>query len=396
MRIALLGDFDTFLFRGVERPISRSYYRLSPGLNLARGFTELGVRDIHYLVVTPEVDELTVDEGPFGTLHRIPNPRGSGSATFFLWRRHLILKELARIQPDIVHGQGTEAECAFTAVTSPYPHVITFHGIMHRVHQITPPPLFSLSHVPRWMEKIVVRKVQNVISISQDVEDFLRESKSPARSYRIPNAMAPCFFGVEPAPREDGRYAILYVGEIQQRKGLIYLVEALARLRDSFPDSLVLRVIGPSKDSYKQAVEQRATELKVDRQIEWLGTQREQVVAEVLARSDLLALPSFWENMPMSIGEALAAGVPVVSTSVAGIPDWVDHGKTGLLVKPGDPVELADAIRVLLQDSALRHSMGTAGRARALAAYAPRVVAKKTLEVYETICQGKRSESPRN
>src|ERR1039457_6950421 len=155
MRTALLGDFDTFLFRGVERPLSHSCYRLSPGLNLGRGFAELGVRDIHYLVVTPEVDQVTVDEGPFGKLHRIPCPRGSGSATFFLWRRHLILKELARIQPDIVHGQGTEAEYAFTAVTSPYSHVITFHGIMARVHQVTPPPLFSLNHVPRWMEKIV-------------------------------------------------------------------------------------------------------------------------------------------------------------------------------------------------------------------------------------------------
>src|SRR5258708_6689241 len=81
----------------------------------------------------------------------------------------------------------------------------------------------SLTHVPRWMEKIVVHKAQHVISISQDVEDFLRESKSPARSYRIPNAMAPCFFEVEAAPREDGRHAVLYVGEIQKRKGLIYL-----------------------------------------------------------------------------------------------------------------------------------------------------------------------------
>src|ERR1700722_8371054 len=122
MRIAQLGDFDTFLFRGVERPLSHSYYRLSPGLNLARGFTELGVRDTHYLVVTPEVDQVTVDEGPFGTLHRIPSPRGSGSTSLFLWRRHLILKELARIQPDIVHGQGTEAEYALTGVPFPYPH----------------------------------------------------------------------------------------------------------------------------------------------------------------------------------------------------------------------------------------------------------------------------------
>ena len=387
MRIALLGDFDTFLFRGVERPLSHSCYRLSPGLNLARGFAELGFRDFHYLVVTPEVNQVTVDEGPFGTLHRIPQPRASGSATFFVWRRHLILKELARIQPDIVHGQGTEAEYALTAVTSPFPHVITFHGIMDRVQRVTPPPLFSLNRVPRWTEKYVVRRVQNVISISQDVEDFLHECKSPARSFRIPNAMAPCFFEVTAEPRATGQHTILYVGAIQPRKGLLYLVEALARLRDSFPNSLTLRVIGSSNDSYKQVVEQRAMELKVDHLIEWLGVQQEPRVAQELARSDLLVLPSFWENMPMCIGESLAAAVPVVSTRVAGIPNWVDHGKTGLLVKPGDPVELADAIGKLLRDEPIRRAMGVAGHAKATAEYLPRVVAAKTLTVYETICR---------
>lgn len=387
MRIALLGDFDTFLFRGQERPLSRSYYRLSPALNLARGFAELGIQDIHYLVVTPEVDQLTVDEGPFGMLYRIPRPRGSGSATFFLWRRHLILKELAKIRPDVVHGQGTEQEYGFTAATSPYRNVLTMHGILDRVLRVTPPPLFSLSHVPRWLEKYVVRKVQNVISISQDVEDFLRECQSPARSFRIPNAMAPVFFKVEPAPREAGRYSVLYVGEIQPRKGLIHLVEALGRLRESFGETLVLRVVGTLKGDYKDLVQKRAVDLKVDHLIEWLGVQQEPRVAQELARSDLLVLPSFWENMPMCIGEALAAAVPVISTRVAGIPNWVDHGKTGLLVKPGDPVELADAIGRLLRDEPLRRAMGAAGRAKAAAEYLPRVVAEKTLAVYETICR---------
>src|SRR5881397_9126 len=101
MRTALLGDFDTFLFRGVERPLERSYYRLSPGLNLARGFRELGLKDVHYFVVTPEVDKTTVDDGPFCVLHRIPRPAFTGSATFFLWRRHLLHRELAKLRPDI-------------------------------------------------------------------------------------------------------------------------------------------------------------------------------------------------------------------------------------------------------------------------------------------------------
>src|SRR5258706_15558548 len=133
---------------------------------------------------------------------------------------------------------------------------------MHCVLKHAPPPLFSLNHVPRWIEKLVVRKARNVISISRDVEDFLRDRKSLARSFPIPNAMAPCFFEGTAEPRPTGQYALLYVGAIEPRKGLLYLVEALARLRDSFPDSLTLRVIGSSSDSYKQSVVERAAALK--------------------------------------------------------------------------------------------------------------------------------------
>ncbi len=319
MRIALLGDFDTFLFRGVERPHARPCYRLSPGLNLARGFAELGIRDIHYLVVTPEIDRLTVDDGPFGKLHRIPQPRGSGSATFFLWRRHLIRKELARIQPDIVHGQGTEAEYAFTAVTSPYPNIITVHGIMHRVHRVNPPPLLSLNHVPRWIEKFVVHCAGNVICLSQEVEHFFKERGSRARCHFIPNAVAPCFFEVQPQPRAEDGFTLLFVGSIYPLKGLLYLIEALAESQQKFGVKLQLRIVGQTGGGaegveYETGLRRRAEELHIADRIQWLGVLKERDVAGQLAQSDVLVLPSFQETLPMAVAEAMAAGVPVIAT----------------------------------------------------------------------------------
>jgi glycosyltransferase involved in cell wall biosynthesis len=389
MRIALLGDFDTYLFRGVERPPALGQYRLSPGLNLARGFRELGVKDLHFLVCTPEVQQVAIDEGPFGTLHRVPQPKFSGSSTFFLWRRHLLLRQLKRIAPDIVHGQGTEEAYALTAVTSPYPHVITFHGIISRVHEIEPPPFFSLSHAARFAERIVARKARHVISISQEVENFLQRQRSRAITYRIPNAMAPCFFEARPA-RDPSHFNLLYVGAIQPRKGLLYLIEAFASAQPRLGRELRLRVIGPAVSgadaAYGESVRTRAAELKVAERIEWLGVQREPGVAQALAASDVLVLPSFWENMPMCIGESMAAGVPVISTRAAGIPDWVEHGKTGLLVAPGKSNELADALVQLLSDPALSQKLVTAAQAKARAEYAPQVVAQKTLAVYEKIC----------
>ncbi len=143
MRIALAGDFDTYVVRGLERPPPLLPYRLSPGLNLLRGFREIGVKDLHILISTSEVRAPVVEEGPEGIVHHPPRPPASGSATFFLWRRHLILDELRRIQFDILHGQGPELECGLTAVTSPYPNVVTFHGIMYRVQEVVPAHAFE-------------------------------------------------------------------------------------------------------------------------------------------------------------------------------------------------------------------------------------------------------------
>ena len=390
MRIALVGDFDTYLFRGLPRPESSPQCRLSPGLNLARGFRDAGAKDIHYLVVTPEVKEVAVDEGPFGVLHRVPCPPLSGSATFFVRRRQLLLKELGRLRPDIVHGQGSEDAYALTAVTSPYPHVVTFHGVMHRVLEVEPVPLFSLLQVPRLLEKVVARKARHVISISHEVEDFLRRYHSSAKTYRLPNAMAPCFFEVERSPRGNpDRYQLIYVGGIQPRKGLLYAVEALAAAQLRLGKPVYLQVIGPTSRGanavYENAVRARAAELNVANQVTWMGILNELVVAQAMAASDALVLPSFWENMPMCVGEAMSAGLPVVSTRAAGIPDWVDHGQTGWLVEPGRSDELADALVQLLSDAALRERIGAAGRAKARAQYLPRVVAEKTLGVYREI-----------
>jgi glycosyltransferase involved in cell wall biosynthesis len=205
--------------------------------------------------------------------------------------------------------------------------------------------------------------------------------------------MGQCFFEIKTIERPLNQPALLFVGHVGPRKGLLYLIEALAMLADH---SVTLCVIGPTGSDYARTVRQRATASGISDLIEWLGVQNERGVADPLARSDLLVLPSFWGNMPMCIGEASAAGVPVVSTRAAGIPDWVDEGKAGLLVPPGNSADLANAIRTLLTDASLRQLMETAARAKALAQYSPPVVAEKTLRVYEDILSATGQPAGRN
>ena len=104
-------------------------------------------------------------------------------------------------------------------------------------------------------------------------------------------------------------------------------------------------------------------------------------VAAVLAASDIFALPSHFEGLPMSVIEAMLCGLPVVATDIRGPREQVVDGQTGLLVPPATVAPLAEALRRLALDAALRARMGEAGRTRAVSLYDERVVVARTLDV---------------
>ena len=90
-------------------------------------------------------------------------------------------------------------------------------------------------------------------------------------------------------------------------------------------------------------------------------------IPEILAASDIFVLPSRWEGLPLTIIEAMMAGLPVVASQVGGVPELVEEGKSGFLVEPRNPHRLAEALSPLLDDPELRFRLGQAGRQRALA-----------------------------
>ena len=90
----------------------------------------------------------------------------------------------------------------------------------------------------------------------------------------------------------------------------------------------------------------------------------------------------------MCIGEAMAAGLPVISTTAAAITEMVEHEVTGLVVEPGNVLQLSGALCRVIANPILRAAIGNAGRTKALRFYTPRVVAEKTLTLYEKINKG--------
>lgn len=170
--------------------------------------------------------------------------------------------------------------------------------------------------------------------------------------------------GVEPARYDAGEDPVetnlLFVGRLAPVKGLPILLRALEPLKAEFP-KIHLTVIGDGPG--RKALEKQTKKAGLAENVSFAGYKSQSEVAEALAASDLFVLPSFAEGVPVVLMEAMAARRPVVTTHIAGIPELVTDGASGLLVPPGNPHALADAIGKILANPARATAMGIAGRA---------------------------------
>lgn len=171
--------------------------------------------------------------------------------------------------------------------------------------------------------------------------------------------------GVEP-----GRYAeagdragnrLLFVGRLAAVKGLPVLFEALKAVIARRPDTY-LTLIGDGPDRAMLETEARA--MGLSDHVTFAGYKSQSEVAEVLQQVDALVLPSFAEGVPVVLMEAMAAGLPVVATQIAGIPELVEQGESGILVPPGDEKALEAAILRVLSHPVKAADMGARGRAK--------------------------------
>jgi glycosyltransferase involved in cell wall biosynthesis len=162
---------------------------------------------------------------------------------------------------------------------------------------------------------------------------------------------------------------VLAAGRLVDKKGFDVLIEACALLRDrGIPFTCRIVGEGPRRRALARAVQRRGLEPVVALQA-WASTDE---VIRLLAKARAFVAPSRIgrsgdrDGIPNVVLEAMAAGRPVVSTAVSGIPEAVVDGVTGLLVAPGDATALADALEKVLTDAALARSLGAAGFHRAI------------------------------
>ncbi len=187
-------------------------------------------------------------------------------------------------------------------------------------------------------------------------------------------------YGVDP-----GRPLVVFVGRITRQKGLPVLLRAAALLD---PDSQLMLCAG-QPDTAELAAEVTALvqDLRDSRSgVIWLsGMLARREVIQLLSHATVFVCPSLYEPLGIVNLEAMACSTAVVASRVGGIPEVVADGQTGLLVPPGDPAALADAINALVRDQALAAAMGRRGRERAVAEFDWAGIAAQTLGLYQEL-----------
>jgi glycosyltransferase involved in cell wall biosynthesis len=213
---------------------------------------------------------------------------------------------------------------------------------------------------PRWhwlAQRVAHHAAQRVVVPSESVARVAGERSdiSAAKLVVIPNALdADRFSGITPQWREGTPFPVGFIGRLDPVKRVGDLVEATGILGPA----IHLHIFG--EGSERPAIERLVAARKLgDRVVLHGATDRPE---DALAQVGVLVLPSEAEGFGLVLIEAMAAGVPVVATRVPGIVDVVGHERTGLLVEPARPGELAMAIRRIMSDAPLRSRLIAAGR----------------------------------
>jgi phosphatidylinositol alpha-mannosyltransferase len=359
MRIALACPYAWDAAGGVQTHVRQ----------LAAHLDDLGHR---VLVLTPAFDR-PVDEHVRAVGRPVRIPYNESVAPVAPWPPVFtaVRDALRAFRPDVVHVHEpmVPGPSMFAALSSTAPVVATFHAYAHRSRllDVAAPALR-----PVW------RRLDVRVAVSEAAAGFVEDRFRGDGIRVIPNgADVELFASAEPASLPEER-RILFVNRLDRRKGFPVMVESFRRLAADRPDVLLV-VAGDGED--RGAVSELPIALRA--RVIMLGAVPHDDLPPYHAASEVFAAPATGrESFGIVLVEAMAAGLPVVASDIAGYREVVRHGVEGILIPPRDPGALAEALRTVLDDPEAARRLGAAGRDRARR-YSWDVVARELVGVYE-------------
>ncbi len=389
IRVALIGEYpvdENAIHAGGVQSVTHV---------LAHALARRPEIDCHVVCATrnPGTTHRRVGELHVHFVPRLPLPR---LATCRVDDVPRLVRVVRSIRPHVVHGQGQDRH-GLAAIHTGFPTVITPHGVifletpMLKHHALDVAGMLK-QQLMDGMEREVFRRAEDMIIISRYLPEIYG-SLLTARPHFIENPIEEAFFRIRRAP-EPGR--LLFAGTVVPRKRVADIVRAVevakraaetaAGSRPEWCASLQLRIVGPLVDPASEAqVRELVDKLALEEHVTLTGPLSQSDLLEEYSRAEALLLASREETAPQVIAQAMACGLPTVSSAVGGVPYMVRDGETALLFPLGDVEACAGQIRRLLEDEGLRSGMAERIRQEARRRFHPDAVAEQTAAVYREL-----------
>ncbi|MCC6347311.1 MAG: glycosyltransferase family 4 protein, partial [Nitrospirales bacterium] len=220
-----------------------------------------------------------------------------------------------------------------------------------------------------------------VVAVSEFNRDYLAERhRVPREKIRVIRCGIDTDLFRPHGAEEEKDIDVITVARLHPVKGLPYLVRACRILKEERPG---LRCVVIGEGGERASLQRMIHEEGLAENVSLLGSRPPEEVVQYISRSRVFVLPSTSEAMPVALMEALACGVPVVATKVRGIPELVEEGVNGYLVKPRHSRLLAGKISLLLEDGEQRERMGRAGRGRVVRDFNLKTETGRLRELFE-------------
>jgi len=367
-----------------KRDHDRDYSNPRPGFGTApaallQGFAKLPEVEIHIVCCTQKPLASPEKIAPNIFYHSLLVPKMGWMRTFYSGCILAARKKLREIQPDLVHGQGTERDCAISAVFSGFPNVLTLHGNMRLIAQVNSAPPFSFLWLSARLERLVLPRTDGVVCITNYTREAVRNLARA--TWLLPNAVEEGLFNVRAAPDTSAPPVGLCIGSVCLRKNQNAFIRALDPLAKE-KKFKILFASDPPAGLYGEEFIQLIRERPWCEHIGFIN--REQLKIQ-LASASFVVLPTVEDNCPMVVLEAMAAGVPAMASNVGGVPDLIEDGKTGLLCDPARPASFREGIEKLLTDRSYVQRLADNAKVEAQRRFHPEVIARKHLEIYREV-----------
>ena len=377
MKIALVSPYDFAYPGGVCNHISC----------LEQQFIQMG----HEVKIVAPASKAVSSFGDrfiaVGKPRPIPVSGSIARITLSPWLSSRIKAVLDREHFDICHLHEPLMPMLCTTVLrlSNVPNVGTFHASGGKPWYSFGTPIGKLI-LKKWLHKL-----DGKIAVSEPAMEYVSKY-FPGDYTIIPNGVDSKHFSPNVPPIEefsDGKLNILFVGRLEKRKGLDYLLEAYKQIKPEFPNSRLI-VVGPGKRLRKK-YERRVMRDRL-KDVVVIGYAAYRDLPRYYQTADIVCCPATGrESFGIVLLEAMAVGKPIVASNIQGYNSVVTHGAEGLLVPPKNAEKLAQALTSLMTDGALRQQMGNEGRLKAVQ-YDWENVAQRVLDYYVSVLNGPRRE----